>query len=48
MNNENELLELLKVEELEKRHEMDWIKSAEVSVSADTNGVVTGSAKLNF
>ncbi len=34
MNNENEMLELFKVEELEKRYEMGrWIGSVKVSVS---------------
>jgi hypothetical protein len=35
MNNENEMLELFKVEELEKRYEMGrWFKGVTVSLSA--------------
>ncbi len=48
MKNENELLDLFQVEELEKRYEMGWIKSAEVSGSVDSNGTVTGTATIKF
>jgi len=48
MTHENELLELFKVEELEKRYEMGWVKSVELEVSCDTQGNCTGSAKANL
>nr|MBC7613328.1 hypothetical protein [Pseudopedobacter sp.] len=41
MKNENELLELFQVEELEKRYEMGWIKSTEVTGTATTSGGTT-------
>lgn len=48
MENETELLDLFQVEELEKRYEMGWIKSGELSATVDSNGglVVKGAIKF--
>ena len=48
MKNESELLELFKVEELEKRYEMGWVKSVEIEVSCDTQGNCGGSVKAKL
>lgn len=48
MKNENELLDLFQVEELEKRYEMGWISSGEVSGSVDSNGTVEVKGTIKF
>ncbi len=48
MKNENELVQLFQIEELEQRYEMGWIKSGSVEASANSNGTVSVTAKLQF
>jgi hypothetical protein len=38
---ENELLANFQVEELEKRYEMGWISSGEVTLNSDGSGSIT-------
>ena len=47
MTNENELLELFKVEELEKRYEMGWGGKTEVKIECGPTGC-TGSVTRTF
>lgn len=46
MKNEQEMLDLFKVEELEKRYEMGWIKGASFSTGTSTD-LQTGGTKFN-
>lgn len=48
MNLEKQLEEKFEVEELEKRYEFGWIKSAEVGAEVDSDGKLKGTIKMNF